>query len=704
MSMNRIFAGALLCSTSFVFVTAAHAQASPAADQPSPQAAPSETVALNDGDIVVTARKRDERLQDVPESISVLSGAQIDRGNINSLKDFVALTPNIVARSTFRSNETFLTMRGIASAQGALPPVSIIVDGVQLGSNDFINQDLLDVERIEVLRGPQGALYGQGAIAGAINIVTRKPTNEFTGFAKGTYGTGNTYRIAGAISGPLIKDTLLFRVSAYQRGTDGLIKNARGQRLDGGSQSSVRAQLLLDANPLQINLRGSYTKGDGGCCNQDRAGVDAAGNILGVDDVTNPGATSNILGTEDTRFRDASGRIDYDFGPVTLTSITGWADVTQQVYGDFDFTAAALTAQKLTYSQDVFNQDLRLASNGDGALSWIVGGFYQRRNESQRLLVGTEIPGDVIPTIANQDIRKQSKSQAVYGQVSYEITPKLELLGALRYDWDKETNVNRLNPGPTAAEAKFRALQPKAQLSYKITPDIMIYATYSQGFRAGGFSQTTLFDNEKTKNFEAGFKTQFAEGRVSINGSAFHIDYQNQLLSYVVTSGTAAIRRTINIPQTSIDGFELELSARPTNRLTTSVNVGFTDSVVKKVAPDPVIATAGAVGKKSPLVAPFTMSASATYRAPVSEGLDLVAYGVVQHRGGFFFDLTNTIYTATKTFVDGSLTLDAGAWSVGVFGKNLTNARNADNVSITGSRLRTPNQPRSYGVQASYRF
>jgi len=699
MSIRLIFCVALLGSASALATSAAQAQTAPVGD-----------VAVVDAnsdssDIVVTARKREERLQEVPESVSVISAVQIDRGNINNLKDFVALTPNVIARTTFRSNETFLTLRGIASAQGALPPVSIIVDGVQLGSNDFINQDLLDVERIEVLRGPQGALYGQGAIAGAINIVSRRPTNDFEGFVKGTYGNGDTYRIAAAVSGPIIQDTLLFRLSGYQRGSDGLIKNQRGQRIDGSDQHSIRGQLFLDAGPLQVALRGSYTKGDGGCCIQDRVNIDASGVLVGVDDVTNPGASANILGRENTRFRDASARVDYDFGPFTLTSITGWADVSQAIYGDLDYTSAPTQAQDVAFRQDVFNQDLRVASNGNGPLSWIVGGFYQRRNEATRYRVGPEIPGDVIPTVLNQDIRKRSTSKAVYGQLSYEITSELEVLGALRYDHDEQTNVDLLNPGPTSATATFSAWQPKAQISYKVTPDIMLYTTYSKGFRAGGFSTTFVFDSEKTTNYEAGFKMQFADGRVTVNGSAFHIDYENQLLSYVVVTPTASVRRTINIPRTGIDGFELELNARPTDRLTASFNVGVTDSVVKEVAPDPNISTAGAVGKKSPLVSPLTMSGSLTYRAPVSDDLDLIASGTVQRRGGFFFDLSNTIYTATKTFVDANLSLEAeGGWSVGIFGKNLTNARNADNVSITGARLRIPNQPRSYGVQASYRF
>lgn len=656
-------------------------------------------------DIVVTARKREERLQDVPESVSVLSGDLLDRANISTIHGVATLTPNMLVRSTFRSNETFITMRGISSAQRALPPVSVIIDGVQVGSNDFINQDLQDIERIEILRGPQGALYGQGAIAGAINIITRRPTNDMKGFLKGSFGNGTSVRVAGAVSGALVPDTLLFRISGYHRGTDGLISNVRDEKVDSGYESSIRGQLLLTKGDLEVALRGSWTGGKEGCCLQDKAPRDSAGNFVDLDDVTNPGPSSNILGRQDTQFHDQSARIDYDFGPVQFTAITGLAYVTQDVFADLDYTAVPVSIQDLTYTTRVFNQDLRLTSTGTGPFQWIIGAFYQNRREYNRLQAGADngvLP--ITPSLLNQQLRTRNRAIAGYGQASYSITDSLELLGALRYDKVKADNVDELRPSTTEAEASYSAFQPKVQLSWHWTPDVMLYATYSQGFRTGGFSQSTRYDDETTYNYEVGFKTQMMDGLLTINGSAFHIDYRNQLLSYGVTTNTTLIRRTINIPKTRNDGFELEIQARPSQRLTAGFTVGYTDSVIVEVSPDPYIPTAGAIGKNSPLVPPFTMSGNVTYRAPLGNDMELIAYGAVQHRGGFYFDVANAFYTQTKTFVDANLTLEKGGWSIGLFGKNLTDARFVEHISITGADLRVPNRPRTYGIEAGFRF
>ncbi|MDA5194125.1 TonB-dependent receptor [Govanella unica] len=672
-------------------------------------------------EIIVTSRKRAEKLQEVPESMTVFSAVQIERANVYNVRDFASQTPNLLVRETFRSNESFMTMRGLSSAQGALPPVAIIIDGVQMSSNDFLNQDLIDIERIEVLKGPQGALFGQGAIAGALNIVTRQPTNDLEGSIKGSYGNANSYRINANVSGPIVQDMLFFRLSGQYRDSDGLIKNSRGQRISFGDQKLGRAQLQYRNEALKVNLRGSWSDGTDSCCIQDKVpritglapGVVRYSNL---DDVTHPGATSNIIGSEDTRFRDASLKIDYDFGFATLTSITGWADVRQNVYGDSDYTNLPVTVGGVTYplgtGQDVRyytnirNTELRLTSNGDGPLQWLFGGFYQKKRTTQFVRVGPLL-GDhmILPLSANLDLFTHGEAWAVFGQGSYHFTDELDLSVSLRYDHDKQDSENRLGIN-TFAQAKFKKLQPKVQLSYQWTPDIMTYATYSTGFRAGGFQQNFKFDNEETKNYEVGFKSAFADNRVTVNGSFFHIKYTNQFLSFVVFNPTGpALSRTINIPSSDIDGMELEVNAHPTDKLTLTMGVGFVDSIIREVKPDAVlIGTELAVGNKSPLVPPFTFNAAATYKQPVSDGMDLVLYAAYQRRGGFFFDMTNTIRTGTKDFVDGKLSLEAEQWSVALWGKNLTNTRWATNMSITGADLRVPNQPRSYGVEASYKF
>lgn len=663
-------------------------------------------------EIVVSARKREENLQDVPEIITTFSERRLQLAKVESLRDFVDLTPNMLVRETFRTNESFLTLRGLSSAQGGLPPVSFIVDGVQLGSNDFINQDILDVERIEVLKGPQGALYGQGAIAGAVVVTTRAPGNEPDFSIKASYGKGDSYRVAASGSVPIVEDQLFLRVSGYYRDSDGLINNIRGEDIDFSDEGSIRARLLYEGDKLTASLRGSYTEGDGNCCMQDRLPRDSNRQIVAgtnVDDVDNPGPSSDMLGTSDTSFRDVSLKLDYDLGNFTFTSITGYAEVRQSVFGDADFAPVPFVLQDLAFNTDVFNQELRLASNDGGErLQWMFGGFYQDRQERQPVFVGAVTPGAGLPVpdvILDLDNEINSEAWAVFGQASYDLTDKLEALVALRYDEDKQDTVDKNNPA-TYSKASFDELQPKAQLSYRWTDDILTFFTYSTGFRTGGFTQNSKFDNETTDNFELGLKGTFLDRRLVVNASVFHVDYSNQQLSFVVFDNNVARRGVVNIPSTDIDGLELELQALPMQGLNLSFGVGIADSVVKEIAPlDEALGdVSSAVGNRSPFVPSFTFNGSLTYTYPLYNQVELVLHGDYRRQGNYYYDLNNEVQTATRDFVDGRVALESGSWSLAVWGRNLTDSRHATRVAVTGSALRNQNLPRSYGVEISYNF
>lgn len=658
-------------------------------------------------EIIVTSRKRDERSQDVPEQLTVFSARTIETAKIENLRSFVDLTPNLIVRETFRSNETFLSMRGLSSAQGALPPVAFVVDGVQLGSNDFINQDLMDIERIEVLRGPQGTLYGQGAIAGAIVITTEQPTNEFEGMLKGTYGNDNSFRVASAISGPIIENKLLFRVSGYYKESDGLIKNAAGVHITPYDQYNVRGLLNYQSENLRIAVRGSHTDGNGFCCYLDKVPLsdpNDPNSMVGIDDVTNPGIASNILGIDETSFFDTSMKIDYDIGYATLTSITSYAEVRQFAFGDADYTAAPAVFQDLNFDQDVFNQELRVGSNDDNPLQWMFGSFYQDKQDRQRIVVAAEAT-PMGPFVLNQFNITNSEAWAVFGQLSYDVTDKFKVLLAGRYDHDKQDNLDRLNP-VGFREATFKQFQPKAQLSYRWTDDFLVYATYSTGFRTGGYTQNIQFDNEVSTNYEIGFKGTFLDRLLIINGSAFHIDYDNQIFTFVLLTPGGAQRGGVNIPATDIDGFELEIAAQPMEGLDVSVGIGVADTTITAItALDPALGdVTDAVGNRSPLVAPLTFNLGVTYTRPIANGLDLVMRGDYRHQGGLYFDIRNLFQTKAADYIDGRIALEGENWSFGVWAKNLINTRRATRVSETGNQLRTPNFPRSYGIEASLRF
>jgi len=294
----------------------------------------------------------------------------------------------------------------------------------------------------------------------------------------------------------------------------------------------------------------------------------------------------------------------------------------------------------------------------------------------------------------------------VFGQADYDLTDKFQLTAALRYDHDKQDFENLLVDG-TFRDAAFHQLQPKLQLSYDWTENVMAYATWSKGFRTGGFDQNQAFKNEVATNYEIGVKTTLLNGRMTANASVFHIDYANQQLSFVVVDPTNAantLRGVLNVPATDIDGLELEIAAHPTDDLDVSIGVGIANTSITSVDLTSPYASPSAVGKQSPLAPPFTYNSAITYTYPLSGAMKLLLNGSYRRRGGYYFDLNNTIKTGTKNFFGGKIALEGESWSVGVWGKNLTNSRAATRVAITGSDLRTPNQPRSYGVEVSFRF
>lgn len=679
-------------------------------------------------EILITSRKREESLQSVPDSVAVLGTQQLEVSNVTGLSEFVTLVPNLFVRDTFRSNESFLTMRGISSAQGALPPVAFVVDGVQYGSNDFINQDLIDIERIEVLRGPQGALYGQGAIAGAINIVTKEPTNDFEGYGKVSYGRGDTLRVAGTLSGPIVEDQLFVRTSGYYKYSDGLIRNNYlNKTVDGIDQWSGRGQLLYKDENLRVSLQGSYTRGTGSCCFLDKAPfagsledgnlsynfIDENGNYVSLDDVDTPGAMTNVEGKTWDRLHNVSLKIDYDFDGVTVTSISAYNHVKQHVYADADYTPASAVVQDLTFRTNVYNQELRFTSNNDGAFRWMFGGYYQKRNENQHILVGPE-PADpydmdaLVPSNLNSNLFIHSKLWALFATIDYDITEKLTVTLAGRYDHDRQNSVDVINPADTAKAATFKKFQPKAVLSYDWNDDIMTYVSYAQGFRPGGYTVTGKFDNEVTKNYEIGFKSTLFGGLMILNAAAYHIDYFNQQISFVDMNSTPPVRGVINVARSRIDGMELEVSTRPTDKLHISAGLGVSDSVALEIDPNPLVPAESvnrALGNKSPLVPSFTFNLSATWTEPVSDNMDLIIHTDYRREGSFYHTLDNVIKSGAHNYIHGKIALESvDGWSFGVYGNNLLNSRVALYISPTYTHNRMPNQPRSYGVEASYRF
>jgi len=211
--------------------------------------------------IVVTARKREERVQDVPDSISVFTAAALEATRIDNVKDVALRVPNLSIVEAQQPGVALLTIRGVGQARNGEPPIAVVVDGVQLSNAYQITQDLFDIERIEVLKGPQGAVYGRNAIGGAINITTKQPTNDFEGFIQGSYGTGQDWRLSAAISGPIVPDKLLFRLAGSLRDFDGDIESVnapRSKEANWAQDKNIRGSLLF--TPSICVIRGLKPK------------------------------------------------------------------------------------------------------------------------------------------------------------------------------------------------------------------------------------------------------------------------------------------------------------------------------------------------------------------------------------------------------------------------------------------------------------
>jgi iron complex outermembrane receptor protein len=687
----------------------------------------SDTPQLNE--VVVTARKREENLQDVPDAITAFTAASIENAGIRHISDFFALTPNLTFEdgSDYRSGYFNLSMRGIGNSQGGWPSVAYIIDGVPADSTDSINSGSLeDIERIEVLRGPQSALYGANAIAGAINIVTRRPTNDFQFSSRLSYGNGEDRQFGATVSGPIIPDTLLFRVTATYRDDNGLMRSStNGLDLDFRDQKQVQGRLIFTpVEKLEVDIHGSFTKEHNGANYEDEVP-----DISYIDNF-NPlyNARRGFAGTDDRELYRIAARISYDFGPVALTSVTGYSHVDQQQNSSFCFddpskplypgpdgAAQCLLGPALGNSalpgeaRDEFasgpnnfrtwTQDIRLATPADRPINAIVGATAMQR----KYLEGSDYGNIVAPDNARVLLSSQYDEVrdtwwGLYGQISAKLTQALELTFAGRYDDDKDQNTNFTDGslstvvpaiasnGALLFEQTYRStsFQPKGQVSYRFNEDFMGYVTVSRGFRAGFWTIGTYTVPEHTTNYEVGLKSSLWDRRATLNLAAFHIDYSDQQYTTFTNEFPYAFATTI--PKTRINGAELETVAQLTRLFNVGVGIGYLDAMVSD-------------GTRSPGTPRFNANVTADFGLPVSNRWTLRAHADDRFNSALYLAIDNMQEIPSKNYLNLRLGVDDGRYSFNLFMKNATDTRQstAPGAELVAGFLRYQNEPRSYG-------
>ena len=646
-------------------------------------------------EIVVTARGREESLSGVPDTLTVFSADLVRRQRIEDLEDLAPLTAGLYMINDQDPGTNIITVRGISTDRLQSPSIAFVVDGVSLADYELFTQPLFDVERIEVLKGPQGALYGKNAIGGVINITTAAPTDTQSGRASLEYGNADTAVIRASASGPLIDDRLLVRVSGLYKTSDGTVYNSF---LD-------RTVDYIDTKNLRVKLKAFATE---------RLTLDLAWQVN--DEATGAAwaSSGNITGLN-------GGRLDGDFLTDPFGDFLGeaerhwWSTSAKATYqvsggGELQWTGGFDTYEKrwieeLDYRNDtplflfglplfpdgiqpisqpidleLWTQEVRYTSTSDARLRWIAGAFYQhtlreRIDDFGPLLFGAEPPG----------FRTKSDQTAVFAQASYDVTGALEVTAALRYDRDvrRETVTGTLsNVQFSENRAVFDDVQPKLSLAWQATDETLIYASVAKGFKPGGFNVTPLdgdifeqvFDAERTWAFEGGVKQNFWNGRGNLNAAVFFTDYAN-LQHFLFIRGNSV---TVNADQVDVLGFELSGRLTPIEGLTLDAAFAYTDSEIKQFETlDPLTATflVDYAGNQSPNSPKVTFNFSADYVTPLTDDWDVRARVDYQLRGRTFYEIDNALFSPAQGSANASLGLETETWSLTGWVENISDAR-----------------------------
>lgn len=581
-------------------------------------------------EVVVTAQRREQRILDIPFSISAISGDTLDQKGITGVDDLAAYTPALTFGASASSRGEGLQIRGIGTtnfADGIEGAVGTVIDGVVVGRQSAALNDLFDIERIEVLRGPQGTLFGKNTSAGLINIITKKPTQESEFIARASYGTFDTAKLNAVISGAIADDKLLGRLSVYTQSRDGTVDqvnpNLDQSELNDKQETALRAKLLFDVNSdLEIYMIGEYSQEDQDCCvwtervlsdpnsPSDLYGlnnfqVSALSGLLQAGPENRKVAPSSPAGQESTSGA-FSVQVDYSLSDkASLRSISAWRKFDTEEYNDPDGTPLAIFDYAGTESDVTqLSQEIQLLMTPMDDLEFVVGAlFFDQSIDSSSRFAGTlAYSPELIETFSDQttDIR----NIGLFGQVTYQFSDRWALTGGTRIvrediditfkrnagaytfpvsDPTSEPFVLRL-PGPLGVDAQLTAKESDTaytgmvSLQYFINDATTAYGTISNGYKGRGLAvnakDVTILEPEVPVNVEAGIRSRFFDRRVFTSLSLFRTHYQDFQSSVIELSGVS----TVNVDSVVSRGAEFEFSVTPTENFLVSGGVAYIDA------------------------------------------------------------------------------------------------------------------------------
>lgn len=695
-------------------------------------------------EIIVTAQKREQNMQDVPVAVTALSAETLTNRNVASVADLPRLAPSLTLTQGNVPTNNSLNLRGIgtiAFSTAIEPSVAVVVDDVALLQQAQAFSGLSDISRIEVLRGPQGTLFGKNASAGAVNIVSQGASDVFTGAVTGTATTDDEYRVDASLAGPL-GENAGFRVNAFYGDRKGYIRNLEdGSRLNNDKSYGFRGRLeLKPTETLKVDLIASHSISESdGFARTFRAaptgaavfGTPLTDSLVGI----TPGEDNYSVRLDKPLFNKSkqttvSGRATLDLGFADLISVTSYQDWRFQFEEDFDYTVSDVLGipggivADSTYHATQFAQELRLVSPSKGRFSYVLGLFYADGKTDREFERGPS--GPVVASWASQS---RTESYAAFGQATFNLTDTTHIDAGVRFNHEKvgASFLNRVpNASPPAdnatclttcvGNAKDSVVTWKTALRQDIGDAVMVYASFARGYKGQGFDISTGFNPrraafpvrpETSNAYEVGIKSRFLDNKVQLNIAGFWSDFRDfQAQSGILLPDNTVLLTLNNVGKVRTRGIEAELTAKPSAALTLDSAVSFTDTRIMEFPGAQCYTgqTTGCVdldgdgpatvkgqdlaGKRLPNAPRLKFNAGFNYDVFLpSAPFDAFVQADVSYQSKVNFDLLGNPLTVQDGYavVNGSIGIDQnerGGMRVALFVNNLFDKHYASNVSI----------------------
>lgn len=671
-------------------------------------------------EIIVTAQRREQRLQDVPIAVTAITSKQMEEQGITSTHDLAQAVTGMTITESGGYVQPFI--RGVGSTVtnlGEQGSAATYIDGVYMPTVNGQLYELANVQSVEVLKGPQGTLFGRNANTGAIIITTRQPQFNPEGRFQLGYGNYNAVSAQGFITGPISDQFAVSLAGNYDSHDPWFTNSFAGGKIGESERWTLRGAALFNASEnLSITISGDLMRTDDASpiLVQPISGYQGylPGGLL-------PSGPYDFIGNGDVGYlaeqEGLSARIKWDLGAVSLTSTTAhrWF-YTESINYDSDTTPALLSQIGNTERGTNFTQELQLNSNGDGPFTWVLGGFYLRQEaEYDPLRVQSATATTLITA------QQVTEALAAFADATYTLGD-FEITGGLRYSYEKKNYDGQINGNPVVnnAHKSWDSVTPRVVLAYHPSRDFMAYASFSQGFKSGTFNanglSTVAVDPETVDAYEIGVKTRLG-ALATLNVSAFRYDIKD--LQVQALNPATNLILVANAAEVETKGFDVEFALRPSQGLDVRLSASYLDAEFSKFPNAqifiPVLGGDGrnqsvirdVTGNKNVRSPEFTFNAAVSYRHELGNGASIVPSANAYYSTSFFWDVGNRLEEKEHLVINANLTYNfpGDRISVTAWARNLTDEVRFRNVSAAvQADRRAADEPRVYGVRLGYQF